>query len=156
MRVIDKKGYTDKCRIALVISRFNESITQLLYEGAVQRLQELEIINHYVTVVWVPGAIEIPIAAQRLARTHGYEAIVCLGAVIRGETDHYDYVCDHVNLGCHRVSLEHDIPVVFGVLTTSNEAQAKARLGGVHGHKGRESVDTALEMIAVLRAIDEN
>lgn len=139
--------------IALVVSRFNEEITQALYEGAVARLQELGFANENITVVWVPGAVEIPLTAQRLARADGYEAIICLGAVIRGETTHYDYVCDQVSMGCQRVALENDVPVIFGVLTTENEEQAHDRIGGKHGHKGRDAVDAALEMVSVLRQI---
>ena len=153
--IIDKQGTLDNCRVALVCSRFNLSISELLFEGAMTRLQELNFEEHQVTAVWVPGAIEIPVAAQRLASKQAYEAIICLGAVIRGETSHYDYVCDQVSMGCTQVSLAHDIPVLFGILTTDNETQARARLGGVHGHKGRECVDAALEMVAVLREIDE-
>lgn len=139
--------------IALVVSHFNEEITQALYEGAVARLQELGFANEHITVVWVPGAVEIPLTAQRLARADGYEAIICLGAVIRGETTHYDYVCEQVSMGCQKVALENDVPVIFGVLTTENEEQAHDRIGGKHGHKGRDAVDAALEMVSVLRQI---
>ena len=123
-------------RVAIVVSCFNEEVTDKLYEGAIQRLRERNILPKAIDVVWVPGAIEIPLAAQRLARSARYTAIICLGAVICGETDHYNYVCQQVSGGCQRVSLEHDLPVVFGVLTTNNKLQALARAGGAHGHKG--------------------
>lgn len=135
-------------RLALVVSRFNPMITEKLLEGALERIRELSLENE--TVVWVPGAVEIPLIAQHLARTSHYHAIIALGAVIRGETSHYDYVCQQVSNGCQQVSLGHHIPVIFGVLTTENEQQAKARCGGEHGHKGRESVDAAYQMIALL------
>jgi len=139
--------------IAIVVSRFNEIITQRLLKGALERLQELNFSAEKITTLWVPGAVEIPLTAQRLARTKRYDAIICLGAVIRGETSHYDYVCDQVSTGCQKVALENNLPVIFGVLTTENETQALERTGGTCGHKGREAVDAAMEMIAVLKQI---
>jgi 6,7-dimethyl-8-ribityllumazine synthase len=97
----------------------------------------------------VPGAVEIPFAVQRLAQLNRYDAIIALGAVIRGETTHYDYVCEQVSQGCQRVMLDFDCPVIFGVLTTENEAQALDRVGGNHGHKGKDALDCALQMIAI-------
>lgn len=139
--------------IALVISRFNHDITQKLYEGAIARLREFEFTHEQITAVWVPGAVEIPITAQRLAKTEQFEAIVCLGAVVRGETSHYDYVCQQVSQGCQMVALNQDVPVIFGILTTEDEEQALERCGGVHGHKGREAIDAAFEMVSVLRQL---
>ncbi|MFU8797442.1 MAG: 6,7-dimethyl-8-ribityllumazine synthase [Gammaproteobacteria bacterium] len=138
-------------RIAIVVSRFNEEITNLLLEGALQRLKELNIEEEFIKVIKVPGAVEIPLIAQRLAREGIYEAIICLGAVIRGETTHYDYVCEQVSMGCQQVALANDIPIIFGILTTENEAQAMARVGGAHGHKGRDAADAAMEMIEISR-----
>lgn len=140
--------------IALVVSRFNEDVTRELLKGAKERLQELNFRLEEITVVYVPGAIEIPIAAKRLAKTKRYKAIIALGAVIRGETTHYDYVCAQVSQGCQYVMLEEDIPVIFGVLTTENEEQAMARAKGEHGNKGRDAVDAACEMISVLEQIN--
>lgn len=153
MQIITAEKITDSFNIALVISRFNEEITNGLYEGALQRFHELDFAAEHVTVVWVPGAIEIPLTAQRLADTGNYSAIICLGAVIRGETSHYDYVCQQVSAGCQTVALKYDIPVIFGILTTDNEEQARARIGGEHGHKGKEAVDAAFEMISIIRQI---
>jgi 6,7-dimethyl-8-ribityllumazine synthase len=153
MQIINAKKLSAQFNLAIVVSRFNEEITGLLYEGAMQRLRELSFTDERITTVWVPGAVEIPITAQRLARTRQYEVIVCFGAVIRGETSHYDYVCQQVSYGCQKVALDHDIPVIFEVLTTENEAQALDRVGGQHGHKGREGVDAAMEMVSVLRQI---
>ncbi|MES2614666.1 MAG: 6,7-dimethyl-8-ribityllumazine synthase [Bdellovibrionota bacterium] len=139
--------------IAVVVSRFNEEITQLLLSGALARLQEFQFSEELVTVVWVPGAVEIPLTTQHLAQSKKFQAIVCLGAVVRGETTHYDYVCQQVSQGCQKVGLENNIPVIFGVLTTENEEQAFARVGGTHGHKGCDAVDTACEMVSLLKSL---
>lgn len=147
---ISVRDIHSRYNIAIVVSRFNEKITQVLVEGALHRLRELEFSDDQVTLVSVPGAIEIPITAQRLAKTRNYAAIIALGAVVRGETSHYDYVCEQVSWGCQHVALTQDIPVIFGVLTTETTAQAMERAGGVHGHKGRDAVDTAIEMVATL------
>lgn len=136
---------------AIIVSRFNETITNQLKAGALARLKEQGYTDHQIHVIDVPGAVEIPYAAQVLARRKSFDAIICLGAVIRGETSHYDYVCDQVSQGCQRVMLDENIPVIFGVLTTENEAQAQARCGGAHGHKGRDAADCAIEMITFSR-----
>jgi 6,7-dimethyl-8-ribityllumazine synthase len=154
MPTIAPQKITKHFNLAIITSRFNEEVTGLLYEGAVERLKELSFSDEHITSIWVPGAIEIPIIAQQLARTGYYEAIICLGAVIRGETGHYDYVCDQVSNGCQKVSLENNLPVIFGVLTTENQAQALDRVGGRHGHKGRYCADAALEMVSLLRQIE--
>lgn len=137
--------------IAIITSRFNEKVTQRLFDGAKQRLAELDVPAENIHEFWVPGAVEIPLIAQRLAKAQKYDAIITLGAVIRGETDHYDYVCQQVSYGCQRVALENDVPVIFGVLTTENAEQAFARAGGDHSHKGIESADAAVEMIKGVR-----
>ena len=133
--------------IGIITSRFNKKVTQQLFDGAMQRLTDLGVSAEGIHEFWVPGAVEIPLIAQRLARTKQYAAIITLGAVIRGETDHYEYVCQQVSYGCQRVALENDIPVIFGILTTENAEQALARAGGSHSHKGIESADAAIEMI---------
>lgn len=138
-------------KIAIVVSRFNEAITEKLLQGALERLSELGVKEETLTVIKVPGAVEIPLTAQMLAKKNKHHAIICLGAVIRGETSHYDYVCQQVSYGCQRVMLDHTIPVIFGVLTTENEEQAEARVGGIHGHKGKEAVDAAMEMLEVVK-----
>jgi 6,7-dimethyl-8-ribityllumazine synthase len=106
--------------IAIVVSRYNLDITQELLAGAVTRLFEHGFSEDHLTVVWVPGAVEIPLTAQRLARTGKFATVICLGAVIFGETRHFDYVCDQVSQGCQQVALTNDVPVIFGVLTTDN------------------------------------
>lgn len=135
--------------IALVVSTFNQDITQALKEGALRRLEELGFGSSNLTLVEVPGAVEIPFVANLLAKKKQVEVIIALGAVIRGETSHYDYVCDQVSQGCQRVMLDQDLPVVFGLLTTENEEQAWDRLGGKHGHKGREAADCAVMMHSI-------
>lgn len=145
----------DHFNIAIVVSRFNEDITKKCVEGAMQRLQELTFDVARIPVVWVPGAIEIPLTAQRLAKTNRFDAIICFGAVILGETRHFDYVCEQVSYGCQTVALSHNIPVIFGVLTTETEEQAYERVGGGKGHIGRSAVDSACELISVLRRIEE-
>ena len=135
--------------IAIVVSTFNQEITNALKEGALARLIELGFKANDITLVEVPGAVEIPFVAQLLAKKKEVQAIIALGAIIRGETSHYDYVCDQVSQGCQRVMLDFDIPVIFGVLTTEDEAQAWDRLGGNHGHKGRDAADCALMMHSI-------
>jgi 6,7-dimethyl-8-ribityllumazine synthase len=141
-------------KIAIAVSRFNEKITQALLDGALARLSELGVDVAMVPVTHVPGAVELPLVAQQYARSHNFDAVICLGAVIRGETSHYDYVCQQVSYGAQKVALTHNIPIIFGVLTTENRAQALDRLGGSHGHKGRDSADAAVEMIRVMKGFD--
>ncbi|MBA2650506.1 MAG: 6,7-dimethyl-8-ribityllumazine synthase [Legionella sp.] len=151
MKVIQPKvdDFHTSFPIALIVSTFNQEITQALKEGALQRLQELGFQPADILLIEVPGAVEIPFVANRLAKNKQVEVIIALGAVIRGETTHYDYVCDQVSQGCQRVMLDYDLPLVFGLLTTENEEQAWDRLGGNHGHKGREAVDCAVIMHSV-------
>ena len=141
-------------RFAIVVSRFNNFITDKLLEGALARFVELNIPEEQVQVYWIPGAVEIPIVTQRLAQTGKYSAIICFGAVIRGETAHFEYVCNQVTYGCQRVALDHSIPVIFGVLTTNTKEQALDRVGGKVGHMGIEAVDTAFETIKCLQSIN--
>lgn len=142
--------------VAVVVSCFNELITNALKEGALTRLEALGINAEDITLVEVPGAIEIPFVAQSLAKQGHVKVIITLGAVIRGETTHYDYVCDQVSQGCQRVMLDHGLPVIFGVLTTENDAQAWDRLGGNHGHKGREAADCAIIMHAIQQQLESS
>jgi len=142
-----------KHRIAIITSRFNTEITKLLQTGAMDRFTELGIMICEDDLFMVPGAIEIPVVAAALAKKQVYDAIICFGAVIRGETTHYDYVCSQVSYGCQKVAIESSLPVIFGILTTENEEQAFERCGGRHGHKGKECADTALEMIDLLKSI---
>ncbi len=153
MQVLNVQNVPGCFNIAIVVSRFNHEITQKLLEGAIERLKELGFSEDRITVAWVPGAVEIPVTAQRFARVGKYEAIICLGAVIFGETRHFDYVCQQVSQGCQTVALNNDIPVIFGVLTTENMQQAQDRVGGRKGHMGREAANAAYEMVSVLDQI---
>ncbi len=140
-------------KLAIICSEFNEPVTSKLLSSAKSRLKDTGYADRDYDSFLVPGAVEIPLLAKRLASTQKYDAIICLGAVIRGETSHYDYVCSQVSQGTMQVSLEFDLPVIFGVLTTENADQAFARAGGSHSDKGVESVDTALSMLELLSTI---
>lgn len=141
--------------IALVVSQFNQEVTTELQQGALRRLIECGFDLNDITLVEVPGAVEIPLVARNLAMKNIFRAIIALGAVIRGETTHYDYVCQQVSAGCQRVALEVGVPVIFGVLTTETEAQAWDRLGGSHGHKGVDAVDCAISLCGVLTELSK-
>jgi len=132
-------------QFAIVVSQFNHHVTDKLLEGAHSRLKERGIDEANIFVTKVPGAVEIPLIAKLLAQSNQYHAIICLGAVIRGETDHYDYVCDQVSRGCQQVMLDFDVPVIFGVLTTHTDEQALERASGNEG-KGIYCADAAIHM----------
>ena len=146
---LDAKGL----RIALLASRFNETITKSLLEGALSALRRHGLDDASITVAWVPGAFELPMAAKRLATSGEFDAIVCLGAVIRGATTHYDYVCGQAAAGIARVALETGVPVIFGVLTTENIEQAIERSGTKAGNKGFDAAVAAIEMADLLRQL---
>lgn len=133
-------------RIGIVAGRFNESITRRLVEGAVDCFARHGVPDEAISLAWVPGAFEIPAAARRMATSGQFDVIVCLGAVIRGETAHFDYVAGHASNGIGQLSVEVDIPVTNGVLTTENTAQAEDRAGGKMGNKGFEAALAAIEM----------
>lgn len=141
-------------QFAIIYSEFNRTITEELFRGAKSRLLEKGALDENITVLKVPGAIEIPLIAKLCAQKNKFSAIICLGAVIRGETNHYDYVCEQVSLGCQKVMLDFNVPVIFGVLTTENLEQAEARSGGHKGHKGIEATDAALQMVKLIADID--
>jgi 6,7-dimethyl-8-ribityllumazine synthase len=142
-------------RVGIVVARFNELVTEQLLSGAQNGLRRLGVADDAVDVASVPGSLEIPIVAQRLARGGRYDAIICLGAVIRGATAHFDYVAAGVAQGIGRVALESGVPVIFGVLTTDTIEQALERAGTKQGNKGWDAAQTAVEMANVLRAIGE-
>jgi 6,7-dimethyl-8-ribityllumazine synthase len=137
-------------RIAVVVARFNEMITSKLAQGATAGLAAHGVADDAVDVAWVPGAFEIPLVAQRMAASGRYDAIVCLGAVIRGDTTHFDLVANEAARGIADVARETGVPVVFEVLATDTLAQAESRAGGAHGNKGWEAAETALEMAWLL------
>lgn len=139
-------------RVAIVVSRFNELITEKLRDGAVSTALECGVADESIDVVWVPGAFELPMAARWLAESGEYDAIACVGAVIRGETPHFDFVAGEAARGIAEVAREWGLPVTFGVITSDNLSQAQARAGGTVGNKGREAMLAAIEM-ATLRPL---
>lgn len=136
--------------IAIIVGVFNQEITRALKEGVINQLLKCGINEKDISVYEVPGAIEIPLVAKRLAQIGTIQSIITLGSVIRGDTSHYELVCTMASQGCMQVSLEYSIPVIFGLLTTENEEQAWDRLGGKHGHKGIELANAALSMHELL------
>ncbi len=141
-------------KVAIVAARFNAPIVDELLRGCLARLDELGVGADRVLVERVPGAFELPLAAKALAATRRFAAVICLGAVIRGETPHFDYVAGEAARGVQDAALETGLPIIFGVLTTNNEEQARDRIGGRHGHAGQRAAEAALEMITVLRRIE--
>jgi 6,7-dimethyl-8-ribityllumazine synthase len=139
--------------LVVVAGRFNDAVTKPLLEGALDGLREHGLDPADVPVVWVPGAYEIPLVAQRLAGSGDVDAVICLGAVIRGGTPHFDYVAGQCAAGVTRVALDTGVPVIFGVLTTDDVDQAMERAGGSEGNKGREAALTAIEMVDLLRQL---
>ncbi|MBQ5337550.1 MAG: 6,7-dimethyl-8-ribityllumazine synthase [Oscillospiraceae bacterium] len=138
-------------KIAIIASRFNEFITSKLVSGAADCLRRHDVAEDDITLAWVPGAFEIPLLAKKLAKSGNYDAVICVGAVIRGSTSHYDYVCAEVSKGIANVSLETGVPVMFGVLTTDTIEQAIERAGTKAGNKGYDCALGALELISLLK-----
>lgn len=134
-------------RVGIVVAQFNEIVTERLQQGAVSQLEKYGVIDADITIASVPGALELPRVAQKLADSGKVDGIIALGAVIRGETSHYDYVCAETASGLARVSLDGPVPVMFGVLTTDNLDQAISRAGGKGGNKGADCADGLIEMI---------
>lgn len=150
------EGTTDEARgrrVAVVASRFNERVTRKLVEGALAGLAKQGVDDDDVDLAWVPGAFEIPLVARRLAATGRYDAIICLGAVIRGDTAHFELVANETARGIADVSRDTGVPVVFEVLATETLAQAVERAGGAHGNKGWDAAAAALEMASLLEAL---
>jgi 6,7-dimethyl-8-ribityllumazine synthase len=142
-------------RFALVVGRFNEFISTRLLEGALDNLRRHETADDDIDVAWVPGAFEIPLVARRLAASGRYDAVVCLGAVIRGGTPHFDYVAAETTKGIAKAGLDTGVPVIFGVLTTDSVEQAVERAGTKAGNNGWAAATTALEMANLLRALPQ-
>jgi len=142
-----------KFRFAIVVSRFNHPITERLLEGAEQCLREHNVPEKNREIVYCPGSFELPQVANRLAAQKKWDAIICLGAIIRGDTPHFEYVSAETARGIQDVALRHSLPVIFGVLTTNNEQQALDRIGGSQGHKGWDAALTAIEMAALFRTL---
>ena len=138
--------------VAIVAARFNAELVEELLAGCRRRLAEVDIAHDRLAVYRVPGAFELPVTAKVLADTGRFAAVVCLGAVVRGDTPHFDFVAGEAARGCQQVAILTGVPVIFGVLTTNTMEQAWARAGGHHGHAGERAAEAAMEMIAVLRA----
>ena len=151
MRVIEGNIVAKDVRIGIVVARFNEFITAKLLGGAIDGLKRHDVNEDNIDVAWAPGAFEIPLIAQKMAVSGKYDAVLCLGAVIRGATSHYDYVCSEVSKGVAQVSLQSGVPVMFGILTTDNIEQAIERAGSKAGNKGFDCATGAIEMINLLR-----
>ena len=147
------QGSTAHVRLALVVSRFNEHITAKLLKGAERCLDEHRVPKKNRTVVFCPGAFELPQVASQLAVQKKWDAIICLGAVIRGDTPHFEYISTETARGIQDVAIRYSLPVVFGVLTTDNEQQALDRVGGAQGNKGWDAALTALEMVALFKTL---
>lgn len=143
----------ESLRVGIIVARFNELVTKNLLDGALDCFTQHGVNPENIDVAWVPGAFEIPLLAQRMARSGDYDALVCLGAVIRGATSHFDYVAGGVSSGVQQVALEADLPVSFGVLTTETLEQALERCGSKAGNKGYEAATAALDMCSVLSKI---
>ncbi|WP_447980173.1 6,7-dimethyl-8-ribityllumazine synthase [Candidatus Nitrospira bockiana] len=150
------EGYQDAkgLRLALVVSKFNEFITERLFAGAVEVLKKAGADDQTLEVVRVPGAFEIPLVARHLALSRRFDAVICLGAVIRGETPHFEYISREASRGIAQAAWDSGVPVIFGVLTTDTVDQALARAEGVEQNRGAEAARTAIEMASVLRALN--
>ena len=155
MRVAEGKMTGRGMKVGIVAARFNEFITSRLLGGALDVLRRHEVADEDIVTAWVPGAFEIPVIARKMAESGKYDAIICLGAVIRGATSHYDYVCNEVSKGIAHVSLEAGVPVLFGVLTTENIEQAIERAGTKAGNKGAECAAGAIEMVNLIRELEK-
>ena len=153
MSVIEGLWTVTNEKFCIIVSRFNEFITSKLLSGAVDELKRHGVKEDNIDIVWCPGAFEIPIVAKKCAKSKKYNAIIALGAVIKGSTSHYDYVCAEVSKGVASVGLETEIPVIFGVLTTDNIEQAVERAGTKAGNKGSDAAKSAIEMASLFTKI---
>ena len=154
MKTFEGSLVASNIKVAIVAARFNEFITSKLIGGAMDGLSRHGVQEADIHLAWVPGAFEIPLVAAKLANSGKYDAVICLGAVIRGSTSHYDYVCSEVSKGVANVALSSDIPVMFGVLTTDTIEQAIERAGTKAGNKGYDCALSAVEMVNLIREIE--
>ncbi|MCC8059989.1 MAG: 6,7-dimethyl-8-ribityllumazine synthase [Clostridiales bacterium] len=154
MKTLEGNLVAQEMRIGIVAARFNEFITSKLVDGAIDGLTRHGVAEDDIEVAWVPGAFEIPLIASKMEKSGRYDAVIALGAVIRGSTSHYDYVCNEVSKGIATVSLNSGIPVLFGVLTTENIEQAIERAGTKAGNKGYDCALSAIEMVNLIRKIE--
>ena len=154
MRTLEGKVVAKEIKVGIVAARFNEFIVSKLVAGARDGLLRHDVKDEDIDLAWVPGAFEIPLIASKMAKSGKYDAVICLGAVIRGATSHYDYVCSEVSKGIANVSLSSDIPVMFGVLTTDNIEQAIERAGTKSGNKCYDCALGAIEMVNMVRQLE--
>ena len=154
MKTYEGSLVAGKMKVGIVAARFNEFITSKLLGGALDGLSRHGVEGDDIDLAWVPGAFEIPLIASKMAKSGKFDAVICLGAVIRGSTSHYDYVCAEVSKGIATVSLNSDVPVMFGVLTTDTIEQAIERAGTKAGNKGYDCALGAVEMVNLIRAIE--
>ena len=155
MKIYEGQLVSENIRVGIVASRFNEFIVSKLLSGAVDGLKRHNVRDSDIEVAWVPGAFEVPLIAAKMAKSEKFDAVICLGAVIRGSTSHYDYVCSEVSKGIANVSVNSGIPVMFGVVTTDTIEQAVERAGTKAGNKGFDSAVAAIEMVNLIREIEK-
>ena len=155
MKIYEGKIVSEDIKVGIVVARFNEFITSKLLGGAIDGLKRENVKEENIEVAWVPGAFEIPLIAKKMADSKKYDAIICLGAVIRGATSHYDYVCAEVSKGVAQVSMNAGIPVMFGALTTDTIEQAVERAGTKAGNKGFECAQGAIEMVNLINELNK-
>ena len=154
MKTFEGNLVAQDMKVGIVVARFNEFITSRLLGGALDGLKRRGVEEAHIHTAWVPGAFEIPLIASKMAKSGSYDAVICLGAVIRGSTSHYDYVCNEVSKGIAAVTLETGVPVMFGVITTENIEQAIERSGSKAGNKGFECAEGAVEMVNLIRSLE--
>lgn len=154
MKVYEGSLVSTGIKVGIVAARFNEFIVSKLIDGAMDGLKRHGVKEEDIEIAWVPGAYEIPLIASKMAQSRKYDAVICLGAVIRGATTHYEYVCNEVAKGVATVSINADMPVIFGILTTENIEQAIERAGTKAGNKGFDSAVAAIEMVNLIREIE--
>ena len=153
MKIIEGKLVAQGLKFAVINGRFNSLITKQLLEGAIDGLQRHGVDSKNIEIVWVPGAFELPLIAQKIAESSKYDGVICLGAVIRGSTPHFDYVCSEASKGIAQASMKTGVPIIFGVLTTDTIEQAIERAGTKAGHNGFEAALTAIEMANLIKQI---
>ncbi|MCD8238526.1 MAG: 6,7-dimethyl-8-ribityllumazine synthase [Clostridiales bacterium] len=154
MKTFEGKLVANGIRVGIVCSRFNEFIVSKLLSGALDGLKRHDVADENINVAWVPGAFEIPVIADKMAQSGKYDAVICLGAVIRGSTSHYDLVCNEVSKGIAQTSLKRGIPVLFGIVTTDTIQQAIERAGTKAGNKGYDCALSAIEMVNLIKEIE--
>lgn len=153
MQVFEAQTQPGDERYAIVVARWNDLVTRRLLSGAIETLRAQGVSDKNISVAWVPGSFELPLVADRLAKSKSYAAVICLGAVVQGETSHHEYINHSVSGGLTRAGMESGLPVIFGVLTCSSMEQALERAGGRVGNKGSEAALTAIEMVNLLKQL---